>query len=65
MRGNGRLVPIMLLAAALLLLALPRFSSAQDLARRLFLKDGSYQLVTKYEVKGDRVRYMSAERGRL
>jgi hypothetical protein len=51
-----------MLAAVLLLLALPARSSAQDLARRLILKDGSYQLVTKYELKGDRVRYLSSER---
>ena len=41
---------------------LAQASLAQDTPRRLILKDGSYQLVTKYEVKGNRVRYYSTER---
>jgi hypothetical protein len=58
------LARIVVIAFALAALAtfLVLHSPAQDLAKRLILKDGSYQLVTKYEVKGDRVRYQSAER---
>jgi len=50
-----------LVAAALLLsvLAAPRVAWAN---LKLYMKDGSFQMVSSYEVQGDRVRYFSVER---
>jgi hypothetical protein len=50
------------MAVACLGFAISLHSQTPQLAHRLILKDGSYQSVTRYEVKGDRVRYLSAER---
>lgn len=51
-----RRLPVLLLL--LVLLALPAFGAIV----RLYLKDGNYQLVLQYQVRQDRVKYLSAER---
>jgi len=60
-RSDRFLACLVVLVLAPFMLVLP--CSSQQLAKHLILKDGSYQLATKWEVKGERVRYFSAERG--
>lgn len=58
--STGTRVGLLLAAIAFIFASIP--ASAQQLAKRLILKDGTYQLATRWELKGDRVRYLSAER---
>jgi hypothetical protein len=56
--GGGRALAALFLSVAMLLPA----AHAQGRTKRLILTDGTVQPVSQYEVKGDRVRYLSAER---
>ena len=58
----NRFVLVLRSAAVVCTLLLPSSTPAQTATKRLILKDGSYQVTTKWEIQGDRVHYFSAER---
>jgi hypothetical protein len=57
----ARILLLFVLLFSSLAISLPGVAQAPN--QRLILKDGSYQVVTKYQKVADRVRYFSAERG--
>jgi hypothetical protein len=58
----ARLSKSVFLAGVATLACLALTAWAQEIPKRLILKDGSYQTATKWEIKGERVRYYSTER---
>lgn len=56
---RGALLALFIAAPLFLLMHAAR---AQEFTQRLILKDGSFQSIVKYEMQGDRVHYLSAER---
>src|ERR1700677_729278 len=57
----ARIVLLLVILFSSLFASPPGMAQVQN--QPLVLKDGSYQVVTKYQKVGDRVRYFSAERG--
>lgn len=60
-RLNSVLGPALLALAAFAVLSAGSLHAQQN-TKRLILKDGTYQSVVKYEIQGNRVHYLSAER---
>jgi len=58
----NRLAFLVLCGLAVWLSLPPCPACAQATTKRLFLKDGSYPLATKWQTQGDRVHYFGAER---